>query len=180
MSQTYLAFIEHGYVSRVHIALEEELPALTSSGQTYVVVSEDVADTLTVTGGRVRYENGQFTFVQDGSVREHKWAQIKAARDASEFGGFVWDGSTFDSDAMSQSRIQGAVQLAQMAMSQGLPWLIEWTLADNSVRTLGAEQMIAVGVALGEHVATQHARARSRRLAIEQAQTALEISAVQW
>lgn len=105
-----------------------------------------------------------------------KWAQIKRDRDEAEFGGFTWDGSPFDSDAISQSRIQGAVQLAAMAPG----FTIDWTLADNTVRALSGSELAAVGVALGLHVGTQHAKARVLRTQIEAATTATEVEAVAW
>jgi len=114
------------------------------------------------------------------AVKLERWAQIKVAREATEFGGFVWDGSTFDSDAISQSRIMGAVQLALLAMSAEQPFSIAWTLADNAVRTLEAAEVVAVGVALGTHVATQHATARALREQIYAASTPEDVEAISW
>ena len=110
-------------------------------------------------------------------LKADQWVAIKAARDAAEFGGFTWDGSTFDSDLTSQSRIQGAVQLAGLDPAN---FSLDWTLADNSVRTLSAAQMTAVGAALGVHVAAQHALGRTLRSQIEAATTAAEVDAVAW
>lgn len=92
-------------------------------------------------------------------LRAAKWDEVKAARDAAEFGGFVWEGRVFDSDQISQGRITGAVQLAQMDPD----FVIDWTLADNAVVQLDALQMQAIGAALGAHVSAQHARARTLR-----------------
>lgn len=105
-----------------------------------------------------------------------KWEQIKRARVNAEFGGFTWDGSPFDSDAISQSRIQGALQLAALIPD----FSIDWTLADNTVRALSGSELAAVGVALGLHVGTQHAKARVLRAQIEAAATADEVDAVVW
>ena len=105
-----------------------------------------------------------------------KWEQIKRDRDEVEFGGFTWDGSPFDSDAISQSRIQGAVQLAAMAPG----FTIDWTLADNTARNLNGEDLANVAAALGMHVATQHAKARTLRSQIEAATTVAEVDAVTW
>lgn len=110
-------------------------------------------------------------------IKAAKWSALKAARDAAEFGGFTWDGSVFDSDLTSQSRIQGAVQLAGLAPAS---FGIDWTLADNSVRTLDAAQMTAVGEALGTHVLTQHTIGRGLRAALEAATTAAEVDAIAW
>lgn len=108
--------------------------------------------------------------------KDAKWAEIKASRQASEYAGFTWDTSTFDSDSISQSRIQGAVQLAGMDAA----FTIDWTLATNEVRTLSGADMTAVGVALGQHVAAQHAKARALRAQIEAASTAAQVAAVVW
>lgn len=113
-------------------------------------------------------------------IKADRWGEIKAARDAHEFGGFEWDGSTFDSDRESQARIMGAVQMAVLAMSAAQPFEIAWTLADNAVRTLAGADMIAVGLELGAHVAAAHAIGRTLRAAIEEAETAAEVEAVQW
>lgn len=113
-------------------------------------------------------------------ARRIKWAEIKAARDAAEFGGFVWDGSTFDSDPASQSRIQGAAQLATLAQMAGEPFAIDWTLADNTVRTLSGADMLAAGVAMGQHVQAAHEAARGLREAIDAAANADALAGVAW
>lgn len=84
--------------------------------------------------------------------RTRQWAVLKQQREAREYGGFTWDGSTFDSDPESRSRIMGASQLAMLAKSAQQPFQITWVLADNSARVLSADEMIAVGAALGSHV----------------------------
>ena len=101
--------------------------------------------------------------------RADLWTQIKAARDAAIRGGVTWDGSTFDSDATSQANIQGAAQLAMLALVTGEPIAIDWTLQDNTVRTLSGADLRALGQALGAHIGEQHATARALRAAIEAA-----------
>jgi len=100
-------------------------------------------------------------------LKDARWAEVRQERDSAEFGGFTWDGSRFDSDAISQQRITGAVTLAMMNSA----FSIGWTLADNTVRTLNAADMIAVGVALGQHVNACHERARVLRGEIDGAET---------
>lgn len=112
--------------------------------------------------------------------KEDKWATIKAAREAAEYSPFTWDGSSFDADSESQRRIQGASQLAMIAASASQSFEIDWTLADNTVRTLSGAEMIQVGLALGTHVATQHVIARTLREVIESATTVAEVEAVTW
>ena len=109
-------------------------------------------------------------------LKAAKWGEIKQARSQSEYVGFTWDGSTFDSDATSQNRITGAVTLAQMSTA----FSIDWVLADNSVRTLNQVDMLQVGAALGNHVAEQFSKGIAYRTAVEEATTAEEIQAVVW
>lgn len=112
--------------------------------------------------------------------RAAQWARIKAARDAFEFSPFTWDGSVFDGTQASQQRIQGAAQLAVLAQMGGEPFLQGWTLADNTVRELTGPDMIAVGMALGVHIATAHELGRIKRRELEEATTLAEIDAVVW
>ena len=117
------------------------------------------------------------TWVDPRSLEDHKtahWTLIKAARNEAEFGGFTWDGSVFDSDQVSQARIQGAVLLA----TSNPDFVVDWTLADNTVRSLTADDLIAISQALGEHISLQHTRARNARALLDQATTLSEVQAV--
>jgi hypothetical protein len=109
-------------------------------------------------------------------LKAAQWNLIKQARSNAEYAGFAWDRSVFDSDALSQNRITGAVTLAQLSPG----FTIDWTLADNSVRTLNQADMIAVGVALGVHVQTQFAKAQGLRLQIDAASTPGQVAVVVW
>jgi hypothetical protein len=126
----------------------------------------------------MQWVNGNWTDPRDlDAVKADKWAEMKARRDQEEHGGFYWDGSLFDSDLASQSKIIGAVQLANLHQSS---FSIDWTLADNTVRTLDAADMNAVGVAMAQHVNAQHVTARAVRQAIEAAATIEEVQAIAW
>jgi len=109
-------------------------------------------------------------------LKSAQWTQIKQARTNAEYAGFTWDGSTFDSDAISQNRITGAVTLAQLSSA----FTIDWTLATNQVRTLNQSEMLQVGAALGVHVQTQFAKGQSLRVQIDAATTQAEVEAVVW
>ena len=67
-------------------------------------------------------------------------------------------------------------ELAQMSPE----FVIDWTLKDNTVRTLIREEMVAVGIALGMHVQTQFTKAQALRLQIETASTPEQVAAVVW
>ena len=114
------------------------------------------------------------------SAKINKWTDIKSFRDRQEYGGFFWDGTVFDSDPQSQSRIQGAVQLAILAQQNNQPFSIDWTLQDNSVRTLSGTDVIAVGQALAAHVQAIHQVGRVLREQIDSATTVQEVKNIAW
>ena len=118
-------------------------------------------------------------WVDTRSLQDYKtiqWDAIKQSRTLAEYGGFTWDNSVFDSDAVSQNRITGAVQLAQISPG----FNIEWTLADNTTRVLSAADMISVGTALGIHVGTHFAKGQALRTQIEAATTKEEVEGIIW
>ena len=102
-------------------------------------------------------------------IKTQKWDEIKSKRDQVEFGGFEFEGATYDSDQVSQGRILGAV-LA------GLPQI--WTLANNTTASLSAEQLKSLYAALQMHVAVAHERGRIAREAIQAATTKEQIEAI--
>ena len=121
---------------------------------------------------------GQWVDVRSIDDRKmQQWSAIKRERTRREYAGFIWDESTFDSDPVSQSRIQGAVQMASLDPAT---FTIDWTLADNTVRTLSGSDMVAVGLALAQHVNGLHVVARGLRAQIEAAMTVAEVEAVTW
>lgn len=109
------------------------------------------------------------------------WTRAKAIREsiadapgalvATPFG-------TVQSDATSQRNINGMVTMALIAQGMGAPFSEAFTLADNSVVTLSAPQMIGLGVAVGQHVASAYARGRVIRDAIESAADHAALSAI--
>lgn len=133
--------------------------------------------------GRAAWDNLSMAWLDQRTLdeaREAKWKEIKAARDAVEFGGFAHDGKAFDSDQISQGRITGAVQLAGLAQAAGQPFFITWTLADNTAVGLDALGMLNVGNALAQHVTAAHSRARLLRNQINQAMTPEQLASIHW
>lgn len=102
-------------------------------------------------------------------IKVDKWAEIKAARDELEFGGFEFEGNIYDSDQVSQGRILGA---ASAGLSQ------VWTLADNTTVNLTADQLVQLYQALQIHIAIAHERGRTAREAIMSATTKEDVDAV--
>lgn len=104
-------------------------------------------------------------------ARALKWAAVKLLREAHETGGVtVPDVGTFQSDEVSRGYVNGAVQMATIATSESVPFAINWTLADNTIVALDGPGMIAVGLAVGGHVADCHTRAQDLRALIEAAE----------
>lgn len=109
-----------------------------------------------------------------------KWQEIKRACDAAEFGGFDIGPYRFDSDQMSQIRINTAMQAALDARIAGDPFSIDWTLANDVTVTLTRTQVIAMGRALQSHVYAQHQRAIVLRAEIAAAISVAEVEAITW
>lgn len=113
-------------------------------------------------------------------AKQEQWDAIKEKRTEIENAGFYWQTYLFDSDPISQSRIQGAVQMAQIALSQNQPFSIDWTIANDTVVTLSAQDMVSVGLALGSHINQCHVIGRQLREQIDAAQTPEVLESVVW
>ena len=112
----------------------------------------------------------------DGA-KAQAWERIKQSRIVAEGSDFFCNGDAYQSD---KERISGAVQMALMAQLYSMPYSIDWTLSDNTVKTLDAAGMIAVGLALGLHINTVFSVGRDLRTQIETATTIAEIDAIGW
>lgn len=97
----------------------------------------------------------------------------KAERDRRINGGFVWDGSTFDSDQTAQTRILGLfVSTANQSM-----FPISWRLADNTWRSLSVADAHAVWAALQTHIARLFAKFAAHESAINALTTLADVQA---
>lgn len=106
-----------------------------------------------------------------GQIKIQKWSEIKQQRDIAEYGGFSFLGHEFDSDQVSQGRIITAAQLGVDT---------DWTLKNNEVIQLSAEQLIQLRTALAQHVATCHEKGRVLRLQINEAKTINEVQNINY
>lgn len=113
-------------------------------------------------------------------AKERRWNEIKQLRDKKEASGFPYLGKTFDSDPRSVQRIVGVVLAAQAAAASGEDFLIDWTVADNSVAVLNAQMAIGMPVALASFAGRLHAISRGLRDQIEAAETVEDVEAVVW
>lgn len=119
------------------------------------------------------------TFVVDlAAIRMTRWLAVRTARDVAQDSGCPSPLGRVDTDLESRGKISGSVQMAMIAQAAGAPFEIAWTMQDNTTVVHDAPAMIAMGVAVGQHVAACHAEALSRRTLIEQAADEASILAV--
>ena len=112
------------------------------------------------------------------ALRDRCWAAVKTRRDQAEWAGCTTALGRVDSDPDSQRKVSGAVQMAMIAQGAGAPFGIDWTMQDNVTVAHDAPAMIAMGVAVGQHVAACHEVALGKRAAIEAAETIEDLDAV--
>lgn len=113
-------------------------------------------------------------------LKATQWTQIKQARTAFIDAPLVTPYGTFDSDAAGRTSITDAVLLANNLTALSLPVAIEFTLADNSVVTLDAAQIVEVGLLLGQKVQHAHPHSQALRAQIEAATTKEAVESVTW
>lgn len=95
------------------------------------------------------------------------WNNVKARRDKIIDAGAPTPSGVVDSNDLSRTNITGATLGALIAQVNSQPFTMDWTLRDNSVVTLNAAQMLAMGMAVLSYVGTAHGRARALRTEIE-------------
>lgn len=106
------------------------------------------------------------------------WNTARDQRDIHIDGGAMTPSGAVDSDSMARSNISGATIAALIAKMAGAPYAITWTMLDNSIATLDADGMIAMGLAVLSHVNACHDRARVLRAEIESAADMAELLAI--
>jgi hypothetical protein len=112
-------------------------------------------------------------------LRAEKWAEVKAHRDALEEGAAPTPFGAVQSNDRSKIRIGGLVQMADKAAAAGVPFEVEFTLADNSVLLADGPMMETIGLAVGQWVKALHAAALSLRAWIQsEARTAEDLAAL--
>ena len=113
-------------------------------------------------------------------LKLEKRAEINAARDAAEQGGFEYMGKIFDSDPISCIRIQGAAQSMQAAVTAEVVPTITWTCQDNSTIELTAQELMGLSVALAEWSNQCHIKATTLKEQIETATSEEELEQIKW
>lgn len=93
--------------------------------------------------------------------------QINAERDRREQLSFPYLGHPIDSDPVSVQRITVAATTAQLALSAGVPFELDWACADNSLITLDAMGVLGMMQALGTYGLALHMHARTLKSAAD-------------
>lgn len=111
-----------------------------------------------------------------GQARSQRLDTMRQARETAIATTFTWDGSTFDADDASQTRIAVTALAATQAGYQPTPY----RLADNTWRTLSAADALAVCAALQAHLRAQYDRFQQREQSINNAASKTAVDSVVW
>lgn len=109
-----------------------------------------------------------------------KWAEIKQARDLAEYGEFVYNDMVFDGDLDAQRRLAGCISLSKSAIAAGEAFQTAFTLSDNTVVTLTAEDFVGIEVAKLQAVATAFSHASALRTQIQGTTSIAQLSLINW
>lgn len=116
-------------------------------------------------------------------ARDDKWRQMKAARCSAISAPLATPFGTFDADDEARQNIIHTAQLMQtqaQTLAPGAAPTVDFTLADNTVATLTAGQMVQVALLLAARIQGAHARGRAVRAAIQAATSAQDVAAITW
>lgn len=113
-------------------------------------------------------------------LKTEKRAEINAARDEAEQGGFEYMGKIFDSDQVSCQRISCAAQaMSVLTMSAETP-TITWTCQDNTTIDLSASELMGLVVALAQWSNSCHEKATALKAQIDACTSKEELDAITW
>lgn len=110
-------------------------------------------------------------------VKADAWASIKSQRESRMKGTFTHEGNIYDIDPVNLS---GASIDAREALIAGEAWTQMWVLANNSVITLSAIEMIALARTAKSVVSNLWAISQYLRGLVEAATTIEQVEAITW
>ncbi len=113
-------------------------------------------------------------------LKQRKWNEIKVERERLEQAGVPYLGKTLDSDAISVRRIAAAVQAAQAAIAANTPFVLNWTMKDNTTIPMNAEQVVGMSFALLQYLDKLHQISRTLRMQVEAVETIDELANIKW
>ncbi|WP_294196539.1 DUF4376 domain-containing protein [uncultured Sphingomonas sp.] len=104
--------------------------------------------------------------------------RVDQLREIKVTGGCPTEHGIVQTDDVSIRNILGSVQTASLSAKLETPFSIEWRMADNSVVTLDANEMIAMGVAVMSHIKTCYTRSWALKDAVEACQDEVSLAAL--
>ena len=126
------------------------------------------------------------------ALRSELLRRVKQNRARVELGGLVTPFGPVDTDADSQRKISGAALMAlvnitansdtalatALAPLQGPAFELTWRMSDNSLVPVSAQEMIIIGMMVGDHVAQCQMRKNALDQAVTGAATLTELQAI--
>lgn len=185
MIRAYVISAASGVLRQTLEMPEASLPIdATSWGPDAIVIPYDGADFDTVqpvvgSGGDIAFTaRAPDPALELAAARARRWTLAKAHRDTRMLGGFSTAYGRVQTDQISQNRISSAASAAKISKDAGLPFAVNWTLEDNSVVTIDADGMVALGFAVLGFVAACQDAGTAIRKVIEVAATLEQVAAV--
>lgn len=105
-------------------------------------------------------------------IKQHKIAELKAARDTAEVEPIAYNGHLYDYDSKARDRISAAIIALEL---QGEGATIEWTTADNEDAVVTAQNLRAIVAAVAVRSNLLHVAYRKAKEQVEAAVTADEV-----
>jgi len=194
MNRYWLEVDSQGKVLQSSVLNDSSKPSPSFGGE---MIEADTYHPL----GSVRYLNNEFLSIPNRPSSFHtfdyeigewvdprqledfkslKWNEIKAARTEVEFGPFTYNGMEFDGDLDAQRRLAAYVSVSKSALASSQTFSADFTLANNSVVNLTAEDFVGIELAKVQAVAAAFAKANALRLDIENATTIEELGGIVW
>jgi len=137
-----------------------------------------VASGAPPTVGTWRWQGGAWLRVLTlDEAKGMAWGRVKAARELALAGNFNALGVVFQINPVN---ITGATLAAMRAQAAALPYAQTWVLADNSITTLDAADMIAVGEACAAAVDAIWQISIGLRAQIDAASSVAEVDGLDW
>lgn len=161
-------------IQSIPLSILDNAISVIDTIERWLIVNADNGDNKFV-NGTLGADNSQ-TFQ---TMQDRTWDKVKVTRAHYEYGGFLCAPfGKFDSDEESMRRIAASTTSAMLAKTAGTDWSVEWTLSNNDIVNLTADDMIAVGVCAVKHVNAIHDFARQLRIKIDLAMNPVDLEAV--
>lgn len=113
-------------------------------------------------------------------VKAVKWAEIRAAAVAADQANITLGSHVLSADAESRVALFQQVQIALMAVQDGIAFSVDWEKADGTTVTLTANQVKTIVRAIDNRALQIKATARTVRAQIQAATTIEQVEAITW